>query len=106
MSLSEQVQIARRFQRAVRIDADFGDLGALDGYLCPRSSADVLLLMARHIAETGHAAFTWTGPYGSGKSSLVIALSALLSGNRLHQKRASASIGKDTANRVRAALKP
>jgi hypothetical protein len=82
MSLIERVHIARRFQRSVRIDADLSDPESLVGFICPQSSADVLLSMAHHVAETGQGAFTWTGPYGSGKSSLVVALSALLNGNK------------------------
>lgn len=81
MALNERVHIARRFLRSVRIDADLGDTASLEGFICPQSSADVLLTMARHVSETGQGAFTWTGPYGSGKSSLVVALGALLSGD-------------------------
>ena len=32
--------------------------------------------MGRHREATSHGAFTWTGPYGSGKSSLAVALAA------------------------------
>lgn len=76
--LIDHVRIGRRFQRSVRIDTDFGTEEALDGYVCPKSSAAVLAAMATHVAETGHAAFTWTGPYGSGKSSLALIVAALL----------------------------
>ena len=73
MLLAERVTVSRRFQRAIRIDTDLGDPLALEGFVCPQSSAAVLETMARHVAETGQGAFTWTGPYGSGKSSLVVA---------------------------------
>ena len=73
MPLDERVFVARRFQRAVRIDTDLGDPSALEGFICPQSSAVVLETMARHVFESGQGAFTWTGPYGSGKSSLVVA---------------------------------
>ena len=82
MALADRIRIARRFQRAVRIDSDLGNAATLDGFICPRSSAEVLETMARHVAENGQGAFTWTGPYGSGKSSLAIALSALLDGDK------------------------
>ena len=81
MGLADRITIARRFQRAIRIDSDLNDPAALDGFICPRSSAEVLETMARHLIETGQGAFTWTGPYGSGKSSLVIVLSAALNNN-------------------------
>jgi hypothetical protein len=71
MSLTERIHIARRFQRSIRIDSDLGNPKALEGFICPRSSIDVLTTMARHVSETGHGAFTWTGPYGTGKSLVL-----------------------------------
>ena len=81
MALGKCVRVARRFLRSVRIDADFGGAASLDGFICPHSFADVLKTMARHDSEAGQGAFTWTGPYGSGKSSLAVALGALLNSN-------------------------
>ena len=106
MALAERVNVTRRFQRAVRIDLDLGDPGALDGFICPQSSAEVLKTMARHVAENGQGAFTWTGPYGSGKSSLVVALSALLHGSFSLRQSAALILGEDTATTVWEALPP
>ncbi len=106
MGLAERIHIARRFQRAVRIDADFNDSKALEGFICPESSAAVLSATAHHVAETNHGAFTWTGPYGSGKSSLVVALSALLGRDKALREQASAAIGQKTARAVLEALPP
>lgn len=97
MVLGDRIRIARRYQRAIRIDTDIGDPAALDGFICPRSSADVLETMARHVAGDGQGAFTWTGPYGSGKSSLVVVLSAALNGNRWISRNAESIIGSNTA---------
>lgn len=72
------MNVSRRFTRSVRVDADLHDPEALKGFIATRSAADALVAMSRHRNETGHAAFTWTGPYGSGKSSLAVALAALL----------------------------
>jgi hypothetical protein len=94
MSLKDRVKIARRFLRSIRIDSDLGEASALEGFICPQSSADVLTTLARHVSETGQGAFTWTGPYGSGKSSLVVALSALLNGNPGLQREAARIFGK------------
>ena len=104
MVLTNRVHIARRFQRAIRIDTDLADPAALEGFICPPSSADILKTMARHVAESGQGAFTWTGPYGSGKSSLVVALSALLNGNTRLQNEAAQVFGQDLANTIRNAL--
>lgn len=94
MPLSERVKVARRFLRSIRIDSDLGDASALEGFTCPQSSADVLMTLARHVSQTEQGAFTWTGPYGSGKSSLVVALSALLNCNPGLQKEAARIFGK------------
>ena len=54
--------------------------------------------MARHVAETGQGAFTWTGPYGTGKSSLAVALSALLSGDSDLRGKAARQFGRETTS--------
>lgn len=104
MALNKRVRIARRFLRSIRIDSDLGDAAALEGFVCPQSSADILETMARHVFETRQGAFTWTGPYGGGKSSLVVALSALLSGDAALQREATKVFGKRLTKTVRKAL--
>ena len=104
MALSDRVRVARRFLRSIRIDYDFGDTDSLEGFVCPQSSADTLMAMARHVSETGQGAYTWTGPYGSGKSSLVIALSALLNGNAGLQSEAANVLGQNLTKAIQDAL--
>ena len=106
MQLANRVTVSRRFQRAIRIDTDYGDPTALDGFVCPRSSAVILETLAHHVAETGQSAFTWTGPYGSGKTSLAVALASLLNGNGYMREMAASVIGRDTAQVVWDALPP
>ena len=76
--LKDKVQIAGRFRRSVNIGSDIGDHAALEGFICPRSSQQLLDQMANHVSKTNQGAFTWTGPYGSGKSSLAVALAGVL----------------------------
>lgn len=90
--LASQVRVARRFTRAIRVDSDLHDAAALDGYVCAQSAVEALLLMARHREGTGHGAFTWTGPYGSGKSSLAVALAALTAGDQPRAEKLLGSI--------------
>ncbi len=104
MALIDRVRVTRRFLRSIRIDSDFGHTTSLEGFVCPRSSTDVLLTMARHVSETRQGAYTWTGPYGSGKSSLVIALGALLNGNARLQREAAKVFGQKLTEVVRDAL--
>ena len=104
MPLNERVHIARRFLRSIRIDADLDKASALEGFVCPASSARVLETMARHVSETGQGAFTWTGPYGSGKSSLAVALSALLSRDVALRKSAKNIFGPSLTKKIRTGL--
>lgn len=76
MMLSDVVTVARRFQRSIRIDTDLGAASALDGFICNASGRIALETIARAMLESGQRAFTWTGPYGGGKSSLALALAS------------------------------
>lgn len=104
--LSELVHVARRFQRSIKIDTDLQSDDALTGFICPQSSADVLIAMANHIERGQQAAFTWTGPYGSGKSSLVIALCALTSGDEHKRNEAAQAIGQKATAAIQKAFPP
>ena len=106
MALVDHIRITRRFQRAVRIDSDLRDPATLDGYICPGSSAEVLKIMSRHVCETGQGAFTWTGPYGSGKSSLAVALSAVLKRERKSGADMESILGGKTTSIISEALPP
>ena len=103
-TLADIVSVERRFRRSVRIDADMEDSTTLDGFICAPSIADAMLSMGRQFAETGHGAFTWTGPYGSGKSSLAVVLAALLGSNTAMRDTARRAIGAETADRLMALM--
>ena len=106
MALVDRVHVVRRYQRAIRINSDLNDRLALEGFVCPRSSAEALETMARHLMEAGQGAFTWTGPYGSGKSSLAVALSAALSSDEERRGEAASILGRETASRLWEAMPP
>ena len=105
-TLADSVHVARRFRRSIRIDTDLSDPTALEGFVCPPSSAAVLRTMAKHVAESEQAAFTWTGPYGTGKSSLVVALSAALNGSSQLRESTSHVLGTKTTEALWGALPP
>lgn len=104
MSLIDHISIARRFQRSVRIDTDLRTTDALAGFIFTRSASELLLSMVHHIKETEQGAFTWTGPYGSGKSSLVIVLSALLSSDPVVKKTVDQIVSSEVASEIRTIL--
>lgn len=78
-TLSQTVAIARRFRRSIRLDTDIDSSDALAGFICHSSGVSVLETMAQLICDSGQRAFTWTGPYGGGKSSLALALAGYVS---------------------------
>ena len=77
--LNETVSVSRQFLRSVNLEADLGRLDALQGYVCQETARSLLGNMTHHIAKTSQRAFTWTGPYGGGKSSLALVLGSLVS---------------------------
>ena len=93
MMLSDVVSVARRFQRSVRVDTDLGAAGALHGFVCHGSSKVGLETMAKLMVESEQRAFTWTGPYGGGKSSLALALSTSVGSNPKLRKLARSLLG-------------
>ena len=87
-NLEQNVTISRQFLRSVNLEADLGRTDALQGYICQNTASGLIKTMAHHLNETRQRAFTWTGPYGGGKSSLALALGSLVSPNK--ELRASA----------------
>ena len=77
--LNDVVKINDHFKRSVNIKSDLSNRELLEGYICPKSSEEALVGLVKHIKGTGQSSFTWTGPYGSGKSSLVLLLSSMIS---------------------------
>ncbi len=100
MNLNEVVQINEYFRRSVNIASDLNNKEFLEGYICPKSSEEAIGGIVSHVTGTGQSAFTWTGPYGAGKSSLVILLSSLLSSDKDLQKVAFSRLSKAVQDRV------
>jgi hypothetical protein len=98
--LSEYITVNRQFLRSIRLDADFGRIDALQGYILQPSSQTVLDTMAKHLFNTQQRAFTWTGPYGGGKSSLALVLASLAGGNGSIRKAACATLGSGATDGV------
>jgi hypothetical protein len=78
LALSDIVQISRQYQRSIRVDADIGRLDALSGYICHATASSVVEGMCKQLTGTNQRCFTWTGPFGGGKSSLAVALASAL----------------------------
>lgn len=84
--LSSKVAIDRRFARSARLDADLNGTPPLVGYVLQATVAKALTLLAESQIESQQGAFTWTGPYGGGKSSAALLLANLVAGGRANRK--------------------
>lgn len=84
--LSERVEINRRFARSARIDADLNGTPPLVGYVLQASVAKALTTLAASQIESHQGAFTWTGPYGGGKSSAALLVANLIAGNKANRR--------------------
>ena len=81
-TLADVVAVERRFARSARLDADLSGTPPLTGYVLQGSVQKSLLSMLAGIAEGAQSAFTWTGPYGGGKSSAALLLASLVGGSK------------------------
>lgn len=70
-NLKSLVEIERRFQRSVSINASlFSSEHSLEGYQLLPSCVSVLNTISEHVLRTNQRAFTITGAFGTGKSAL------------------------------------
>ena len=102
--MTDSILVVPRFRRSVRIDTDYNLPTALDGFYCPDSFRAAVTFMATHIADTEQGAFTWTGPYGGGKSSLALALACLFGAPKPVQEQAALVFGDHVVNTLQSAL--
>lgn len=92
-TLSNIVHIARHYQRSIRIDADLGRSDALEGYVCHATATTTIESMCRQLRDSSQRAFTWTGPFGGGKSSLAVALASAIGPDKNLRIKARKALG-------------
>ena len=75
--LADSIAAKARFARSANLERDVSRTGPLDGYIVTARALEVAERVAA--AANGRAGGAWslTGPYGSGKSSLALLLAAL-----------------------------
>tara|TARA_R110000787_G_scaffold63679_11_gene144028 strand:- start:113903 stop:117076 length:3174 start_codon:yes stop_codon:yes gene_type:complete len=62
------------------------------------------MFMAAHVADTEQGAFTWTGPYGGGKSSLALAIACLFGAPKPVRDNAATLFGDKVIEALKSAL--
>lgn len=71
----------RRYFRSVRLERDFADPRALEGYVLTAQGRSLLSRIEEGLCSGGERAFTLTGPYGSGKSAFALFAARVLTGS-------------------------
>ena len=84
--LASTVTIDRRFARSARLDADLNGTPPLVGYVLQASVAKALTTLANSQCDSHQGAYTWTGPYGGGKSSAALLVANLVAGMKGNRK--------------------
>ena len=80
--LAASISVRARFARSANLERDLERQEPLDGYIVTSRALDVVERVAE-TAATGPAGGAWsvTGPYGSGKSSLALLIDAAFGGD-------------------------
>ena len=99
-TLADIVHLSGRFIRSARIDMDLSGTPPLEGYVLQASTEKSLAAMATAIAAGSQNAFTWTGPYGGGKSSTALLLGNLVAGTKDGKKLARKIAGRNLSKAI------
>lgn len=102
--MTHLVSIDSHYRRSIKLDVDFGNLNALGAYICNRSARAVVETMARQISDGNQYAFTITGPYGGGKSSLALVLASAIQDREDLRKRSLQRLDKESKELLKVAF--
>ena len=93
-TLGDHVRILPRFARSANLERDSGQSQPLEGYVVTARALEAVKRILT-VATTQQAGGAWslTGPYGSGKSSLALLLDALLGPDGATRDAASRACG-------------
>ncbi len=76
------ISINQRYKSSTRIDSETPDFKPfIDEFILHGTAVNILDALSRDFAGSEQRAYTLTGPYGSGKSTIALYLSNLLSSN-------------------------
>lgn len=98
MKFNKYVNINENFKKSTNLQLDQGNIGFLKDFILSPSNQENLDYIV-NAAQNGQGAFTFTGPYGSGKSSFALFLTTLLAANNTESYNICAN--KITENRLK-----
>jgi len=97
--LSDIVNVNYKFCRSINIRQDISDADILKCFIFPNTFKFALESIVDNITITRQSAFTLTGPYGAGKSSLALLLTSLFGKNKKLREIAKAIVGKELTDK-------
>ena len=80
MTLANHYSIAIKHQRSTRIDSDL-NTSFFEGLVYHGTAQTAIETLLRQFGQANQSAYTLTGPYGSGKSTIALLLAGLLNHN-------------------------
>ncbi|MGO2075426.1 MAG: hypothetical protein ACTH3B_09720 [Pseudoalteromonas sp.] len=95
MTLDKHYSISTRHQRSARIDSDLS-CDFFPGLVYHGTAQSALETLIRQYSQAGQKAYTLTGPYGSGKSTVALLIAGLFHHDEKIRTAALNSINKDT----------
>jgi len=105
-NLSRKVKVKARFLRSTRLDNNFDARQLIDGFVLHQSGERIIQRVITEFISGDQRAFTWTGAYGSGKSTLGLYLSMLLSTSPMERHTLKPPRSAAAFNRVSKLLPP
>ncbi len=102
--LADRISVRSRFARSANVERDLARPEPLEGYVVTARVLDVLARVAS-TAQNGEAGGAWslTGPYGTGKSSLALLIDAVF-GSPTQARETALRLIRETAPETEAAL--
>ena len=89
------ININQRYKSSTRIDSEPYDYKAfIDDFILHGTAVNVLDTLSRDYSGSEQRAYTLTGPYGSGKSTIALYLASLLSANKKERAYATKKLEK------------
>lgn len=93
--INQPISINQRYKSSTRIDSTVNDYALfIDDFILHGTAVNVLDTLSRDFAGSEQRAYTLTGPYGSGKSTIALFLSSLLSPNTSEREYANKKLQK------------
>ena len=103
--MADAVSVRGRFARSANVERDLERLEPLDGYVVTGRVLDVVRRMAETARSTdAGGAWSLTGPYGSGKSSLALLIDAVF-GPAREMRRSALRLIRDASPETEAAVR-